>query len=236
MGQMVVFIKIDAESAEGIFKKRLTRFSALVRLDNKIYEVFLPNPGRLDDLLKSGVKVILKENAHSGRKTAYDLIGVYHKGRKVSVDSRVPNKLILEALKRKALKEFVEYDMIKPEASYGHTRFDFLLCNNQESCFLEVKSCTLVKKGIAEFPDAKTKRGTRHVLDLVKAKKEGYRACLLFLIQRTDAYAFSPNDTVDPEFGKALRKAVNRGVEVYAYFSKFVGNKIRLKDKVKVVL
>lgn len=233
---MTVSIQIKGRLVEGIFKERLTRFSALVMLKNEIYEVFLPNPGRLEELLTFGAKVVLKKNLHSKRKTAYDLIGAYHKGQKFSVDSRIPNKLIFEALKKQALKEFVGYSVIKTEAYYGHTRFDFLLNNGQKSCFLEVKSCTLAKNGVAMFPDAKTKRGTRHVLDLVKAKKEGYRACLLFVIQRTDAYAFSPNDTVDPEFGKALRKAANRGVEVYAYSSKFVGNKIRLKDKVKVVL
>lgn len=231
-----MFIKIDGDSVEGIFEERLTRFSALVRLDNKVCEVFLPNPGRLGELLNFGVKVILKKSEHSGRKTAYDLIGIYHKGQKVSVDSGIPNRLVFEALKKKALQGFAQYNMIKPEASYGHTRFDFLLSNNQESCFLEVKSCTLVKKGIAKFPDAKTKRGTRHVLDLVKAKNAGYRACLLFVVQKADAYAFSPNDKVDSEFGRALRKAVSQGVEVYAYSSEFVGNQIRLRERIKVVL
>ncbi len=233
---MAVFVRLAKKPIEGIFKKRLTRFSALVLLENKVCEVFLPNPGRLEELLISGARVILKRNEHDKRKTRYDLIGVYHKGQKVSLDSRIPNKLVFEALKKGALKEFVGYSKIRPEATYGHTRFDFLLSNSQNSCLVEVKSCTLVKNGVAMFPDGKTKRGTRHLLDLIKAKNEGYRACLLFIIQRTDAYAFSPNDLVDPEFGTALRKALKYGVEIYPYLSEFNDNRITLKDKIEVVL
>jgi len=82
---------------------------------------------------------------------------------------------------------------------------------------LEAKSSTLVKDGVAVFPDAKTERGRRHVTDLAKAEKEGYRACVIFMVQRTDAHVFAPGDETDPEFGKALRNAAMEGVEVYAY-------------------
>jgi len=233
---MTVFIKVEGEILEGFFMERLTRFSALVKLENGIFEVFLPNPGRLRELLNFGAKVVLKRAMHEGRKTAYDLIGIYHDGRMVSVDSRVPNRLVLEALKNKALKEFAEYSTIKPEPFYGHTRFDFLLGNHEELCLLEVKSCTLVRDGIAMFPDAKTERGTRHVMELLKAKKEGYRACILFIIQRADAHSFSPADDVDKEFGEALRQASKGGVEVYAYSSEFMGDKIILRGRIKVEL
>jgi sugar fermentation stimulation protein A len=233
---MTVFIKVEGEILEGFFMERLTRFSALVKLENGIFEVFLPNPGRLKELLNFGAKVVLKRAVHEGRRTAYDLIGVYHDGLRVSVDSRVPNRLVLEALKNKALKEFAEYSTIKLEPSYGHTRFDFLLSNHEELCLLEVKSCTLVRDGIAMFPDAKTERGTRHVMELLKAKEEGYRACILFIIQRADAHSFSPADDVDKEFGEALRQASKGGVEVYAYSSEFMGDKIILRGRVKVEL
>jgi sugar fermentation stimulation protein A len=233
---MTVFIKVEGEILEGFFVERLTRFSALVKLENGIFEVFLPNPGRLRELLNFGAKVVLKRAMHEGRRTAYDLIGVYHDGRRVSVDSRVPNRLVFEALKNRALKEFAEYCTIKPEPFYWHTRFDFLLGNHKELCLLEVKSCTLVRDGIAMFPDAKTERGTRHVMELLKAKEEGYRACMLFIIQRTDAHSFSPADDVDKEFGEALRQAFKEGVEVYAYSSEFMGDKIILRGRVRVEL
>jgi len=178
---------------------------------------FLPNPGRMHELLTPGTEVILREALKENRKTDYDLIGVFYNGEMVSVDSRVPNKLVLECLKNRDIEELSEYNTIKPEYGYGHTRFDFFLANEHESCLLEVKSSTLVKDSIAMFPDAKTERGRRHVRDLVKAKKEGYRACVLFIVQRTDAHMFAPNDETDPEFGKVLRNSAAEGVEVYAY-------------------
>ncbi len=190
----------------------------------------------MHELLTPGTEVILRKVTKEDRKTDYDLIGVFYNGQVVSVDSRVPNKLILEALRNKDIRELSEYNIIKPEYGYGHTRFDFFLTNEYESCLLETKSCTLVKNGVALFPDAETERGRRHVRDLMKAKKEGYRACVLFVVQRTDAHVFTYNDETDPEFGKVLREAAMEGVEVYAYCSEFVGNTITLKGKIKVEL
>lgn len=236
MSDLASFVRIYGKLVNGVLKMRVTRFSALVQVDGKAFLCFLPNPGRLEELLVSNAEVILKEAEGSGRKTIYDLVGVRSGGQIVSVDSRLPNKLVFEALKNKDLPEFSEYSVIKPEHLYGHTRFDFLLTNTAKPCLLEVKSCTLVKDGIAMFPDAPTKRGTRHVLELAKAKNEGYRACILFIIQRADAYMFKPNDEMDLAFGEVLRQAAECGVEVYAYSSEFVEDKVMLKGKVKVAI
>jgi len=233
---LVSFIKIEGRTFRGVFQERPNRFLALVRVEDMILPSFLPNPGRMHELLTPGTEVILREVLKEDRKTDFDLIGVFYNGQVVSVDSRVPNKLVLEALRNRDIEELSEYNIIKPEYGYGHTRFDFFLANEHESCLLEVKSCTLVKDGVALFPDAETERGRRHVRDLVKAKKEGYRACVLFVVQRTDAHVFAPNDETDSEFGKVLRDAAVEGVEVYAYYSEFVENKILLKGKVKVEL
>jgi sugar fermentation stimulation protein A len=233
---LVSFIKIEGRTFRGVFQERPNRFLALVRVEDRILPSFLPNPGRMHELLTPGTEVILREVLKEDRKTDFDLIGVFYNGQVVSVDSRVPNKLVLEALRNRDIEELSEYNIIKPEYGYGHTRFDFFLANEHESCLLEVKSCTLVKDGVALFPDAETERGRRHVRDLVKAKKEGYRACVLFVVQRTDAHVFAPNDETDSEFGKVLRDAAVEGVEVYAYYSEFVENKILLKGKVKVEL
>jgi sugar fermentation stimulation protein A len=233
---LVSFIKIGGKIVNGVFVERLTRFSALVKVACKTFPSFLPNSGRMLELLTPGAEVILREVSNKERTTPYDLIGVYHKGQRISVDSRIPNKLVLEALKNKDLEEFSDYDIIKPEHLYGHTRFDFFLSDGRRHCLLEVKSCTLVKDGVAMFPDAKTERGKRHVRDLLKAKETGLRACMLFLIQRTDAYVLFPNYEADSEFGKALRNAAMQGVEIYAYCSEFVEDKIILRGKVRVQL
>jgi len=229
-------MRIRGKMVTGTFQERPNRFLALVRVNDAIVPCFLPNPGRLHELLVPDVKVILKEASKGNRKTPYDLIGVWAKDQKISVDSKVPNQLLLEALRNRELEEFSMYRAVKPEWNFGHTRFDFLLTDGMERCLLEAKSCTLVEGRRAFFPDAPTERGRRHILDLMEARRKGYRACILFLVQRTDAQRFSPNDAVDPEFGRTLRQAATEGVEVYAYSSEFTGDEIVLRGKVGVDL
>ncbi len=221
---------------EATFLSRPNRFLATVEMGNRTLPSFVPNPGRMQDLLKPRTRVILSEVKGRDRKTRFDLIGVYHKNQIISVDSRVPNKLVYVALKNGDIEELKGFKEIMPEHAYDHSRFDFLLSDNSKLCLLEVKSCTLVEEGVALFPDAITVRGRKHAEQLAKAVMRGYRACVLFIVQRSDAMVFSPNDEVDPEFGKALREAVKKGLEVYAYFSEFVGNKIVLGRKLKVEL
>ena len=108
------------------------------------------------------------------------------------------------------------------------------MSNGNEKCLLEVKSCTLVKEGVALFPDAPTVRGVRHLRELTEAKKEGYRTCVLFVIQRVNSHTFAPNDETDPKFGEAFRDALKNGVEAYAYYSEFLGNKISLKERIEI--
>ena len=218
---MSSFVKIEGRILEGIFLEKVNRFLVLVKVDEVILLSFLPNPGRMKELLIPGRRVVLAEAKKEDRKTDYDLIGVKLPNQIVSLDSRIPNRIVLQALKDKELKEFSKYDYIRPEYSFGHTRFDFFLRNKDEECFLEVKSCTLVREGIALFPDAVTARGKRHVEDLIKAKKEGYRTSILFIVQRQDASVFSPNYNTDPDFGRALKEGKERGLEVYAYQSYF---------------
>lgn len=226
-------MKIEGKLVQGVFKKRLNRFLVLVNIAGSEIPCFLPNPGRMHELLIPGTKMILKETNDLKRKTQHDILAVFHKNMKVSIDSRIPNKLILEALKNDEIEEFSGYIHIKPEFPYGNSRFDFLLTNGKP-CIIEAKSCTLVNNGVAQFPDAVTERGSRHVSELIKAKKEGYRTSVLFLVQRTDAKYFSPNDKMDPKFGKSLRKASKNGVEIYAYTSELKGKVIKIKKRIPV--
>jgi sugar fermentation stimulation protein A len=100
--KLVSFIKIEGRRVRGVFQERPNRFSALVRVKDKTLLAFLPNPGRMHELLVSGIEVILREVLKENRKTSYDLIGVSYNGQWVSVDSRVPNKLVFEALRKRA--------------------------------------------------------------------------------------------------------------------------------------
>jgi sugar fermentation stimulation protein A len=221
----------------GTFLERPNRFTAVVDFDGRREQCFLPNPGRLKELLLPGARVLLLEREGSrNRKTRYDLTLVLYRGEPISVDARLPNRLVREALEGGRLIPFHGYSRIQAEAPWGQSRVDFLLEGRGGSCLLEVKSCTLVRDGRALFPDAVTERGRRHCRELVGALQRGYRAAVLFVIQRSDASLFSPNDAADPAFGKALRHAAALGVEVFAFRCRVTERGISLGEAVEVDL
>jgi sugar fermentation stimulation protein A len=135
----------------------------------------------------------------------------------VSVDARLPNALVREALAEKKLKPFRGYPRWEAECPYRGGRFDFRRRRPCGCCYLEVKSVTLVEGGCALFPDAPTERGRRHVEELARRARRGVHAAVVFVIQREDAKAFSPNVPADPELARALRQARGAGVELLAY-------------------
>jgi sugar fermentation stimulation protein A len=196
---------------------RPNRFLGRVRLDDKVTEVFIPNPGRMFELMVPGTEVFLRENKGSHRKTDYDMIGLEYNDVLVSIDSNLPNRFIKRLLISHELPFFKDYDTITPEPRAYEGRFDFKLTGNSGASFIEVKSCTLVEDGRAIFPDAPTSRGARHLRHLATSLDEGLvqRSAVIFVIQRPDASVFSPNDETDLKFGDALRFAYSRGVEIF---------------------
>jgi len=229
-------VRIVDKTIDGIFLERVNKFLTIVELNKTSVYCFLPDPGRLHELLYPGVRVLLAERPNKSRKTRYDLIAVYHGDQLISLDSRIPNKLVFEALKNKSLDEFMEYSTITPEFEFHGSRIDFLLENGRKKCLVEVKSCTTVIDGVAYFPSAPTLRGQKHLTELMNALGEGYRSCVLFVVQRTDAKILRPHDSIDQKFGNILREAYGQGVEVYAYFSEFTGKEITIQGKIPVDL
>lgn len=219
------------------FIERKNRFSALVEIDGEVVSAHVANSGRLRELLYPGAEVYLEDKRGLQRITPYDLSLVKFKGRFVSVDARVPNKVVAEAVNSGQLEEFNGYLVAKSEVKYGDSRLDLLLHNQQgQKCYVEIKSVTLVVDGEARFPDAPTERGARHINELVRAYSEGNCAAVVFLIQRDDAVSFSPNDVTDPAFGEALRKAVRQGVEAYAYVCRVEPGEIKIIRRIPTVL
>lgn len=229
-------MKIAGKKVYGRFVTRLNRFTAVVTINDANYPCYLPNPGKLSELLIPGIFVLLIEQQQKKRKTAYDFFGVYYQGQWVIVDSRLPNKLVFEALLGRTLKPFSHYRKIYPEVKYRSSRFDFLATAENDRCFIEVKSCTLVKKSVGLFPDAPTQRGTRHVRELIHALRNGYRASIIFVVQRPDVTIIVPNDKTDPEFGSMLREAYRQGVEICAYSSIYNNNEVILRSPIMVQL
>jgi len=238
-------LQIAGDKIEAKFEERLNRFVARVRLNDVSMNVHVPNSGRLRELLTFGARVILRDSKNPSRKYRYSLIMVYKDGIYISVDSLIPNKLMVEELRKKSpiFKEnprtldMLEYAHVKPEVVFGDSRFDIALSDgNEKKYYIEIKGVTLVENNRAFFPDAPTARGTKHLLELARAKSLGFGAGVFFIIQRDDADLFSPNDTMDPEFGEALRFAAKGGVDVFAYKCRVSPEKIDLIEAVNILL
>ncbi len=226
----------DIHSCE--FVERANRFLGRVILDGKLTDVFIPNPGRMYELMVPGREVIIRRAYGSNRKTAFDMIAVEYNGVLVSVDSLLPNRFMKQLLTGQGFDEFKGYTRVIPEPRLYEGRFDFKLERDGGIAFIEVKSCTLVENGHARFPDAPTIRGARHVRSLARALSEtiAERAAVVFVIQRPDASLFSPNDPTDPDFANTLRGACTAGVEVYALSCRLVDYELKLEKRVHVDL
>ena len=228
-------MKLSPHLTEGRFITRLNRFAALVELAGHLH-VHVANSGRLRELLRPGVRVLLTPvTPGTNRKPAYDLSLVDLGHTLVSADARLPKALVYEALKQSRLPQFSTYETVVRERVFGDSRLDLLLSDGPKRCYVEVKSVTLTEERTALFPDAPTTRGQKHVRNLARAVQEGFRASVIFVIQREDVDAFRPNDTADPAFGQALREAVNSGVEVYAYRCRVTPQQITLSDEMPVL-
>ena len=222
---------------EGRFIKRLNRFAALVDVEKREHLAHVPNSGRMGELLVPGFRVLLiPAPAGSGRKTAFDL-ALVDTGRTLSsADARLPNRLVAEAIAEGRLPQFADYPAVHPERRFHESRLDFLLEGPPGSCYVETKSVTLVENGVGLFPDAPTLRGVKHLNSLMVARDEGHRAGVIFVIQRSDAEAFTPHDVADPLLGATLRTAVAQGVEVWAYRCQVDERSIALADAIPVRL
>ncbi|MBO4819669.1 MAG: DNA/RNA nuclease SfsA [Firmicutes bacterium] len=209
-----------------VFLSRPNRFVAKVLVDGKEDTAHVKNTGRCKELLVPGCTVYLEDHSLSmgKRKYRYSLIAVLKERENgtllVNMDSQAPNKAAYEALSVGTIKipGTGELTYIRPETVYGDSRFDFYFEDNEgRKGFAEVKGCTLEKGGIASFPDAPTERGVKHIEELIKAKKDGYYASLIFIVQMEGMKYIRPNDETHPAFGEALRRAAKAGVSVAAY-------------------
>ena len=219
----------------GQFVKRYKRFFVDVKIDGKIITAHCPNTGSMYGLLKKNNKIWLTKSNNPNRKLKYTLQIIQDKKTKVGVNTHLTNKIVLEALQNNLIKEFDKTIEIKPETKFGNnTRFDFLVTENNLKSFIEVKNVTLSrKKGVAEFPDAITSRGLKHIRELIKANKKGYKIYILYLIQRNDCKSFKIADDIDPEYSDSLSKAVKKKLNVLCFDCKFSPKGIKLNQKVK---
>jgi len=228
-------MRFTSEPLQATFLKRPNRFLGVVMLGGARTTSFIPNPGRMHELMVPGTTVYLVENPGRHRKTGYDMVLVDHGGTLVSIDSRLPNALLAEAIKAGTVKELENLSVARAEPPYLDSRFDLLLSGSGGEMILEAKSCTLVVNGLAMFPDAPTLRGARHMRTLIRALNE-FRAAVVFVIQRPDASAWKPHREMDSGFSYALAEAVAAGVEAYAYRCHVTLEGVKLGDRVPISL
>jgi sugar fermentation stimulation protein A len=219
----------------GLFVKRYKRFFVDIKLKNKIVTAHCPNPGSMMGLLVKNNKVWLTESFNLKRKLKYTLQIIKDKKSKVGVNTHLTNKITLEALQKNLIQEFSKNIKITSEKVFGlNTRFDFYLEDKTNKYFLEVKNVTLKRHNrTAEFPDSITTRGTKHLNELINAKKKGFKAYLLFVIQREDCNKFKIAKDIDVEYSKTLIKAIKHNVKILCYDCKFSSKGIILNNKIK---
>lgn len=217
---------------EGIFVERVNRFIANVSVEDKIEICHVKNTGRCKEILVGGSKVFVQEFDSNLRKTKFDLISVYKGNRLINIDSQVPNKMFDEFVRGGNLFQNLNY--FKNEVKFGNSRFDFYTEYGDKKAFIEVKGVTLENDDVVLFPDAPTERGVKHLKELVSAKREGYEAYIVFVIQMENVKYFTPNYEMHKEFGDVLKFCRDEGVKILAFDSLVSKNEISIKDEVEV--
>lgn len=216
---------------KGRFLDRPNRFVALVEIDGEEKICHVKNTGRCRELLVRDCTVYLDKAKNPDRKTKYDLVAVEKGQRLINMDSYAPNIAAGEFLSK-----IFPNCIIKPEYTYGNSRFDFYIEDNSKKILLEVKGVTLEQNGIVMFPDAPTERGLKHVNELISCTKDGYEAYLLFVIQMDKVKYFTPNHGTHPQFGEALKKASQEGVKLLAYDCAVAPDSMEIKSPVCIKL
>ena len=216
----------------GIFLRRPNRFIAYVEIGGEEVICHVKNTGRCRELLVPGARVWCQHWDKPERKTKYALIAVEKGSRLINMDSQAPNAAAKEWLQQGGLGEISE---VKPERTWGDSRFDFSFQKDGRLCFLEVKGVTLEHDGICAFPDAPTQRGVKHLQELTHLAQSGYGAYVLFVIQMDEVVHLHPNDATDPAFGKALRQAAAAGVQILAVDCRIEPDSMTLCKPVSVI-
>tara|TARA_B100001564_G_scaffold278284_1_gene240276 strand:+ start:568 stop:1146 length:579 start_codon:yes stop_codon:yes gene_type:complete len=188
-------------------------------------------------LLDEGNEVYLLPNSDPKRKLKYGLEIIRARKNLVGVNTHMANKIVLHALENNLINELKNPDVIKQEVFFNkNTRFDFLLEKKKKKIFVEVKNVTLFRsKNTAEFPDAITSRGSKHLLTLIEAIKNGYKTYMLYLIQIQNIKNFKIAEDIDQEYYKNYLIAKKSGVEFLAYNCEINTKSIKIKEKVNII-
>jgi len=227
------------ELIPGTLLKRYKRFLADVKLETgDIVTAHCPNTGSMKGCSEPGRRIYLSSHNNAGRKYRYTWELIAMPTSLVGVNTLVPNRLVFKSIDRRLIPELAGYNKIRREVKIGaHSRIDLMLTDDSaERCYVEIKNCTLVSEGVAQFPDAITARGLRHIAELENLAEAGHRCMMFYFIQRMDARVFRPADHIDPEYGHRLRQAAEKGIEVVAYDVRIDLQGIELNHRIRCEL
>ncbi len=227
----------ENELIAGVLIKRYKRFFVDIKVNNKVITAHCPNTGSMMGLLEKGNKVWFTETNDIKRKLKYTLQIIEINGKKVGINTHLTNKIFYEALLSGKVINFKKSDVLFREKKFNkNTRFDFFIKNNNKGTFIEVKNVTLSRiKGLAEFPDAITDRGLKHINELIEAKKKGFDIYLAFIIQREDCNKFKIAEDIDPKYKKLLTFALKNNLKVICYDCKFLPKGIIINSKINFI-
>ncbi len=232
-------MKFETPLLRGTLQRRYKRFLADVLLeDGTEVTAHCANPGSMLSCNEPGSPVLLSEANNPARKLKYTWELIHTNGTWVGINTQRTNALVDEALRAGVVSEVFSEDMqVRREVKYGdNSRVDFLLESAAGKIFLEVKNVTLSHEGRAMFPDAVTKRGQKHLQDLMDVSAQGNRAVIFFLVSREDTTVFSPAEHIDPDYARLLAQAVKNGVELLVYQAKITPEEMRVAEKMPYVL
>ena len=225
-------MKFNSLLIKGKLIKRYKRFFTDIKVNNKVVTAHCPNTGSMMGLLDKGNQVWISKNNNPNRKLKYTLEMIKVKNKIVGVNTHRANRIVEHALEKKLIYEFKNIKNIKPEYKFSEgTRFDFL-CDRK---LIEVKNVTLFSGNTAEFPDAVTERGTKHLKNLVKSIKLNYQPFVLFLTQIQGIDKFRIAESIDPEYKKNFLIAKKAGVKFLAYRCKFNSKEIKIEKKIDII-
>lgn len=227
-------MKIPQPSQTGHLIRRYKRFLADIQLpDGREITVHCPNSGSMLGCSSPGSEVVISPAANPRRKYGWTLEMVKEDGCWIGVNTSLTNKLVREALEKGILDDFGPVEAIQPEVKVSpESRLDFMVEAQGRQHYIEVKNCSLVKNGVALFPDAVTRRGRKHLFELDRLREKGFQTAVIFCVQRADAHSFAPAAAIDPDYAATLFAVHQRGVNVLACQAEVTPEQVHIVRKI----
>jgi len=221
-------LKWDRPLTEAILLKRYKRFLADIKLGDELFTAHVPNTGAMTSCWEPNWKCALSKSQNPNRKMPHTLELIHNGKTWIGVNSAHANKLANDWLKKGLIPELAGYSIIQPEKKVGESRIDFYLEGSPDHlpCYVEVKNVTLKLDGVAQFPDAVSLRGQKHLLELINLKQAGFRTAMLYVVQREDVQSMKPAWGIDKKYANLVKEAHAAGVEIFVYQCKMDFNEI----------